>query len=222
MPILHHYALSAASRIVRLHLAEYEMEHELKTQLPWQRDEAFLALNPAGDLPVLAWPDGRQLAGARVICEWLEETAPAPRLMAGDAGQRAEIRRLYDWFEIKFTAETGAPLLRERVVKRFSSAAPVSSQTIRAALANSQIHLGYVNWLLETRSWLAGDAMSLADFAAAAHLSVLDYFGDISWDKYPEAKLWFMKMKSRPSYRSLLGDHLAGFPPAPHYAEVDF
>ncbi len=142
MPVLHHYALSAASRIVRLHLAEYEREHELKTQLPWQRDEAFLALNPAGDLPVLVWPDGRQLAGARVICEWLEETAAERAAIGRGCRPACRDRRLFDWFEIKFTAETSAPLLRERVVKRFSSAAPVSSQTIRAALANSQIHLG--------------------------------------------------------------------------------
>lgn len=222
MPVLYHYALSAASRIVRLHLAEYGLEHDLKTQLPWQRDESFLALNPAGNLPVLAWNDGRAISGAGVICEWLEETAARPVLMLGDAAERAEIRRLFDWFEMKFATEVGTPLLRERVVKRFSSGPAVSSQSIRAALANSQIHLDYVNWLLDSRSWLAGDRMSLADFAAAGHLSVLDYFGDISWDKYPEAKLWFMKMKSRPSYRGLLGDHLAGFPPARHYAEVDF
>jgi glutathione S-transferase len=47
------------------------------------------------------------------------------------------------------------------------------------------MHLGYIDGLLQTRDWLAGRRMSLADFAAAAHLSVIDYFGDVPWKDFP-------------------------------------
>jgi glutathione S-transferase len=74
----------------------------------------------------------------------------------------------------------------------------------------------------EQGNWLAGKAMSLADLSAAAHLSVTDYFGDIDWDRHPEARQWYAKIKSRPSFRDLLADVVAGLTPAAHYADLDF
>jgi glutathione S-transferase len=76
--------------------------------------------------------------------------------------------------------------------------------------------------LLETRRWLAGNDMTLADFAAAAQLSCLDYVSDVPWDRYEMVKDWYAKIKSRPAFRSLLADHVPGFRPAPHYADLDF
>jgi glutathione S-transferase len=64
--------------------------------------------------------------------------------------------------------------------------------------------------------------MSLADLSAAAHLSVTDYFGDIDWDRHPEARLWYAKIKSRPSFRDLLEDVVAGLAPSQHYTDLDF
>jgi glutathione S-transferase len=64
--------------------------------------------------------------------------------------------------------------------------------------------------------------MTLADFAAAAQLSVLDYSSDVDWDRHAVVKDWYAKIKSRPSFRGLLADQVAGFPPPPHYADLDF
>ena len=61
-----------------------------------------------------------------------------------------------------------------------------------------------------------------ADFAAAAQLSCLDYVSDVPWDKYEAVKDWYVKIKSRPAFRSLLADQVPGFRPAPHYADLDF
>ena len=183
-----------------------------------------MKLNPAGDLPVLVGEDGMALCGATVIAEYIEETEDSSiqNLLWGEAEARAEIRRLVHWFENKFNREVGAPLLSERVIKRFSGEGTTSSVVIRAALSNLQIHLDYVDWLAEQGNWLTGKQISLADLAAAAHLSVLDFLGDIDWNRHPEAKSWYAKMKSRPSFRDLLGDQVVGINPPEHYSNLDF
>jgi glutathione S-transferase len=89
-------------------------------------------------------------------------------------------------------------------------------------LHNLKIHLEYICYLLSQRDWLAGQELSLADITAAAHLSCLDYTGDVVWREWPDAREWYAKLKSRPSFRSLLSDHLAGLRPASHYTDLDF
>ena len=222
MPILYHYPLAPQSRFIRLQLQEYKTDCELRVNEPWVRDERLLRLNPAGELPVLDDASQGVYCGARVISEWIEETQDGAFLMKGTAEERAEIRRLIDWFDGKFTKEVGSPLFQERIAKRFLRGQPVSSATIRTAIANAHIHFGYFNWLLGRHDWLAGDRLTLADLSGAAYLSMLDYFGDVAWDKYPDLKSWYMKMKSRPSFRPLLADRLVGMPPAKDYAELDF
>jgi glutathione S-transferase len=194
-----------------------------KLESPWERHEDFLSLSPSGDVPVMVTEVGVILVGAMVISEFIEETEDKDgSLMWGSAAERAEIRRLTEWFEVKFVREVGAPLLNERFVKRVANAGNPSSKVMRAALTNLHIHLDYIDWLAEQGNWLAGKAISLADLAAAAHLSVTDYFGDIDWSRHPEAKEWYAKIKSRPAFRDLLTDGVVGMNAAPHYANLDF
>ena len=79
-----------------------------------------------------------------------------------------------------------------------------------------------MDWLLEQRPWLAGDAMTIADFAAAAQLSCLDYISGVDWGHSAAIKDWYAKIKSRPAFRSLLADQVSGFPQPNHYADLDF
>ncbi len=64
--------------------------------------------------------------------------------------------------------------------------------------------------------------MTLADFAAAAHLSALDYISDVDWNRSAVVKDWYAKIKSRPAFRNILADQVPGFLPPPHYADLDF
>ena len=222
MRVLHHHELYASSRIIRLVMAERGIVCLPKIEQPWDRVEKFLSLNPAGDVPVLMTEDGEAICGASVIAEYLEEIEEKKPLIWGSASERAEIRRLMDWFEGKFTREVGIPLLNERFIMRFVDERQPSSLVIRAAMKNLHIHLDYLDWLTEQNNWLAVRQMSLADLAGAAHLSVLDYFGDIDWDRHLETKNWYAKMKSRPSFRELLADQIPGLPAAAHYGNLDF
>jgi glutathione S-transferase len=188
----------------------------------WERRPSFLQLNPAGEVPVLIEADGTSIAGAGVIAEYLEEAYPEPSLLGGTPIDRAETRRLVTWFEVKFQREVTRNLVDEKIMKRFLGQGEPNAGAIRAGHANVHYHLDYVAWLSERRRWLAGDDFSLADITAAAELSAVDYLGDVPWEEHAGAKHWYARVKSRPSVRPLLADHVPGVPPPGHYADLDF
>ena len=222
MRTLYHFWLSPASRKVRIALSEKSLEFHMEVENVWERRPEFLALSPAGEVPVLIEADGRALCDGSAICEFLDEVAPAPPLLGSDPASRAETRRLVAWFDRKFDREVTVNLLDEKVMKRFLGRGEPNSATIRAGLANIHTHLDYIAWLVDRRNWLAGEAFSLADIAAGAQLSALDYLGDVPWDRHPRAKEWYGRIKSRPSFRPILADHIPGAPPPKHYADLDF
>ena len=222
MRLLYHLWLSPMCRKVRVVLKEKGLEFELQTENLWQRRPEFLALNPAGDVPVMVEEDGLVLSDSNTICEYLEETEPNVALISGTAAERAEIRRLVAWFDVKFNHEVSDNLVGEKILKRLLRRGSPNASAIRAGKENIHHHLAYIGWLTDRRTWLAGPAFSLADIAAASHLSSLDYLGDVPWEDYPDAKDWYMRMKSRPSFRPILADHMPGEPPPKHYANLDF
>jgi glutathione S-transferase len=219
---LHHFALHPSSRTLRVALKEKNLDFELVEERPGERRDELLRLNPSGEVPVLVEADGAAYAEGLAIVEYLEETYPEPSLIGRSPAIRAEIRRLAGWFERKFDREVTQRLLDEKIMKRLVRTGQPDSNAIRSASANLHIHLDYIAWLADRRSWLGGDHFSLADIAAAAHLSVVDYLGDMPWDQHPGAKDWYARVKSRPSFRPLLADHVPGAPPPRHYADLDF
>ena len=218
---LFHVPLSPFCRKVRLVLAEKRIEVELVEERYWERSSEFLRRNPAGKVPVLKM-NGRSLAESMAICEYLEEKHPEPPLMPRNPEGRYEVRRLVSWFDDKFHAEVTSKLLYERVNKKVTGQGYPDSSNVKFGARAIKFHLDYMAWLLDQRRWLAGDAMSIADFAAAAHLSALDYISDVDWNRSATVKDWYAKIKSRPAFRSILADHIPGFPPPAHYADLDF
>jgi glutathione S-transferase len=207
---------------VRIVLLEKNIEFELRVEKVWERRESFLALNPAGEVPVLIEPDGMALSDGTAICEFLDETQPDPPLFAHHPRENAEVRRLVAWFNCKFNHEVTENLVGEKVMRRFLGLGEPRSSAIRAGLKNIHTHLDYIAYLTERRKWLAGEEISLADFAAAAHLSTVDYLGDVPWNEHEGAKEWYARIKSRPSFQSLLADHIPGVAPPKHYSNLDF
>ena len=222
MRTLYHLPLDPGCRKVRILLAEKNLECELKAEKTWERRTEFLKLSPAGEVPVLLDQDGTSVPGSQVICEYIDEAYPEPPFIGTSPIDRAEVRRLVGWFDDKFQREVTRNLVEEKMMKRFLGLGEPNSEAIRAGHANIHYHLDYVGWLCDRRRWLAGDDFSLADIPAAAHLSAVDYLGDVPWDEHGGAKDWYARVKSRPSMRSLLVDNIPGAKPAKHYADLDF
>jgi glutathione S-transferase len=219
---LYHFCLQPASRKLRILLREKGLEFELQAENTWERRDGFLALNHAGETPVLVEADGTTVVDATAIAEYLEETYPAPSYLGTTPAARAEVRRLVGWFDAKFNREVTANLLDQKILRRLKGNGGPDSQAIRAGNSNIHYHLEYIAWLIDRRRWLAGDEFSLADITAAAHLSALDYIGDVPWDRHADAKDWYARVKSRPSFRPLLADQFPGIAPPAHYGDLDF
>jgi glutathione S-transferase len=230
MLTLFHHPVCPHSRFVRLALGEYGVDAHLAEERAWERREDFILLNPAGTTPVLVEEGVPAVAGASVIAEYLDETRGEQlgehRLLPHGTSLRVEVRRLSSWFNDKVFDEVSGPLVRERFYRRHMTAAqgggPPDTDALRAARNNIRYHLAYIGWLIGNRDWLAGERMSYADLAAAAHLSVADYMGDVPWTEDETAKNWYARVKSRPSFRPILAETIAGIPPSPTYADLDF
>jgi glutathione S-transferase len=220
--MLYHLSLNPFSRKVRLALIEKRMAFEMHTESVWERRDEFLALNPTGEVPVLISESGTALSGSDAILEYLDEIQPDPPLYGVTPLERAEARRLVYWFDRKFNIEVTENLVTEKIMKRILGLGEPNSQVIRAGHANIHIHLNYISYLVDRRNWLAGDNLTVADLAASAHLSTIDYIGDVPWNEYPAARDWYARIKSRLSFRPLLEDHIPGAPPAKHYRDLDF
>jgi len=219
---LYHLPFDPASRKIRLILAEKKLEFKAVIEPVWERRETFLTLNPAGEVPVLIEPEGKPLWDDIAICEYLEEVYPSPTMLGTTPDQRAEVRRLIAWFDRKFNNEVSKNLVGEKIQNRYFGSSTPNSSAIRAGKQNIHYHLDYIGYLTEQRNWLAGDDLSLADITAAAHISAVDYLGDVPWAKHPGAHEWYSRFKSRPAMRDILSDTVSGLLPARHYADLDF
>ncbi len=222
MRVLYQLPLSPFSRKVRLVMAEKKLPFEMRVEKVWERRPEYLEMNPANTVPTLVEENGLVIADSGVICEYLEEAYPATPLLGRSLAERAEVRRLVAWFDGKFAQEVTANLLGEKFMKRLLGRGNPEAGALRAGYANMRHHLGYIGWLAETRKWLGGNTLSLADFAAAAHLSALDFASDVDWSISPPARDWYARVKSRPSFRPLLQDRVPGVIPPAHYTDLDF
>lgn len=222
MRVLYHLPLSPFSRKIRLVLSEKRLPFELRLEKVWLRRPEYLELNPAGTVPTLVEENGLAIPDSAVISEYLEEAYPDTSLVGRTLAERVEVRRLVAWFDDKFAFEVTRNLLGEKFMKRLAGRGEPDASAIRAGYANLRPHMEYLGWLAENRKWIAGSAISLADFAAAGHLSALDFAGDIDWTVSEPARDWYARMKSRPSFRGILADRVPGIVPPPHYADLDF
>jgi glutathione S-transferase len=222
MRVLYHLPLSAFSRKIRLVLAERRLPFELKLEKPWEARPEYLEMNPAGTVPTLVEENGLVIPDSNVICEYLEEAYPDTALMGRTLAERVEVRRLIAWFDGRFAQEVTRNLIGEKYIKRMAGRGQPDAMALRAGYANLKAHMAYLGWLAESRKWLAGNTLSLADFAAAGHLSALDFAGEVDWSASQGAKDWYARMKSRPCFRPLLTDRIAGVDPPAHYADLDF
>ena len=220
--LIYHYPLCPFCRLVRLAFYEKGIPHALLTEIPWERRPAFLEKNPLGTLPMVCETDNYILSGGTTICAYLNEIAPMPDLLGETPRGRAEVRRLVEWAHSVFYPEVVQPILQERVYKALQHKGVPDSNILRSARQNYKILMPYLDWITSRRSYLGGRHISFADLAIAAQLSVLDYLGELNWDKLSEAKTWYAKIKSRASFKSLLQDKVGGIMPAEDYTNLDF
>jgi glutathione S-transferase len=222
---LYHQPLCPFSRKVRILLAAKGIGFELVKENFWERRKEFIAINTMGTVPVLFdQNNGNIICCSQVIVEYIEEKYAETKSFIGNSlVNRAEARRLQTWFDEKFYNEVSKYILHERFYNRFLPNSPApNSNTILIAKQNLNIHLRYMSFLLETRKYLAGSEISIADFAAAGHISTLDYFGDVNWRNYELVKEWYISVKSQKGFLDILKDKVPSITPPEWYGKFDF
>ena len=228
MPKLYHFALDPFCRRLRLMLGEHGVVTELVDVRPWAPEGDFLTLSPSGEVPVLVDDDGTVAAGVLAAGEYVEETrgGSGRNLLGGTPAERAEARRLLAWFEGRFHYDVTTPIYTEKALRRLlpreQGGGPPDTRRVRAAGERLREHLRHLGEMADARKWLAGDELSVADLAAAAQISVLEYLDAVDWRDNDSAKLWYQRVKSRPSFRPLLADRVRGITPPAVYAALDF
>lgn len=214
MPRLIQLLLSPASRLIRLAAGEKRISCNLVS-----------AEDAGAHLPVWVEDDGCSVTGIWAIVDHLENTYPDPPLLPEDAAERGEALRLLDWSMVIFHEEITRRIVFEKASQAQTGShnrRPPNMETIRAGRTALRTTLPALGALAESRGFLAGRQLSLADLALAAHVSALDYYSEIPWTEFPAVTEWYYRLKSRPSFRTLLSDRVPGQPPALHYAELDF
>lgn len=223
MRTLFYLPLCPFSRKVRLFLGEFRLDFQGIIEPVWKEREEFLELNPAGQVPVLVDLNNRAISDSTVICEYLDEAYGEERPLIGETVlKRAEIRQISAWFDGKFNMQVTRNLVYEKAFKRAFGQGGPDSQAMRLGNQCLNHSLEYMTFLLERRHWLAGDTFSLADITGAAHLSSLDFIGHMNWEKFPDVKEWYGRIKSRPSMRPLLQDTVPGLTAPSYYKDMDF
>ena len=225
MPRLLQHRLDPSSRLARLMFAEYGVSIDLEDIKPWTRDPRLLEINPAGTVPILVENGEPPVVGTLAVIHAIEDRyvpAAVDGLFPAHAALRNEMWRLLECVLVKLTDDVRRYIREEKIWDRDQRGMTPEPGVLRVAKANLAEHLHYFNWLFATRHWMAGDDMTLADFALAAHLSSLDYLGDVQWGSSDETRQWYARIKSRPAFRTLLNDRVVGMPAAAGYADLDF
>ncbi|TAF15770.1 MAG: glutathione S-transferase family protein [Alphaproteobacteria bacterium] len=219
---LYHTPFYPACRKIRVMMAEMGVSAELVEEPAWEQRPQFLAMNPAGELPILIDGDGRCVCGSYAIAEYLDEGYHVGDFIGTTLDERAEVRRLVAWADTKMLKEVTQPLIYEKYFRHLRKQGNPDSGKIRQAKAHLVYHMGYFEQLLKQRSWMASDRYTLADIALASHLSLCDYMGDVAWKDNSYLKRWYALMKSRPAFRAILTDRVRGIKPPEHYENPDF
>ena len=222
MITLHHYYLCSSSRYIRLILEEHNIRYETQLENFWKPQKDFLKINPAGHLPVLVNEENFPIVGANACLEYIKDLKLRPNLFADNYKDKAEINRLNHWFETIFKKEVFDPIIYEKVFSRIVENIIPDSENIRAALNNLDFHIKYFNYLLNKKIFFVKDKLTYLDLLAAANLSVLDYLGLLDFKTNENIKEWYFKIKSRPSFKTLLKDQIVGLNPHENYRNIDF
>ena len=221
MITLYHYYLCSSSRYIRLILEEHKISYQTQLENYWKPQNDFLELNPAGHLPVLVNEENFPVIGANACVEYIKDLELRSNFFVENYKEKAEINRLVHWFEVIFKKEVFDPIIYEKVYSRIVENITPNSENIRAALQNLDFHIQYFNYLLNDKIYFIKDELTYLDFLAAANFSVLDYLGLLNLKSYENIREWYFKLKSRPSFRTLLKDQIVGLNPHENYKNMD-
>ncbi len=220
---LFYHPICPLSRQARIYLHELKLNFSLIKENYWTYNKELLSVNATRIFPVLLNEDSQiNVIGIYPLIEYLIEVYKNFYFMPQEIQFRNDVRKYLIWFNDKFYREVSKILINEKVIKLLNKNTSPKSTAIKIAKNNLNKHFQFLTYCLKQNMYIAYDKLSCADIAAVANISIVDYFGEINWDKWLQIKNWYSIIKSRPSFRPILNDRIAGFVPSKEYSDLDF
>jgi glutathione S-transferase len=189
-------------RVVRMFMAERGIEIP-KTTIDLRggenRQPAYLAKNPVGQMPCLELDDGSHLAEITAICEYLDETTPGPSLIGSDAKERAETRMWTRRIDLNIVEPLANGFRFAEGLKLFQNRIRCIPEAADALKQTAQDKIGWLNGLMEGKRHVCGDRLTLADILL---FCFLDFGAQVGQPINPEFRnivAHHAMMKARPS-----------------------
>ena len=228
---LYQFGNSVCAQKVRITMCEKSLEwetHEVNLFASEQYSPEYLRINPKGVVPTLI-DDGKSIIESTLICEYIDETYPDPRLSPSDPYARSRMRLwskvvdegLFEGVvELSFSAmfrQRMQNMTDEQRAVRFANVGDLRRRDRFMSTYHDGVDSPYVfhgiaayekafktmeNDLGDGRAWLMGEQFTLADInliPLIARLFYLDLLG-IWIAKRPGVEGWWERAKNRPSF----------------------
>jgi glutathione S-transferase len=150
------------------------------------RGDAFLVLNPAGEVPVVVTPDGRALAQSNAILRFL---ARGSDLLPDDAFEQAKIDEWLFWEQ--YSHEPYLAVCRFQM--RFLGVEAAQREAWR--VARGEAALDFLERALHGHDFLANDRLSIADVALLAYTRVAPE-GGFDLALRPNVRVWIARCET--------------------------
>lgn len=227
---LYHHQFCAKSRLASILLLESGINYNSIPINFWAEKKKLLSIDPIGELPILTgvigseMPSGAEvIAGIYPIIEYIFDLTPDFHLVPSSAQEKALMRKMIYWINSRFEQEVTKYIINEKFIKLVTGDKDgPRTEFIRAAKINLAHHLNYLLSFVEANGNIASRQISAADICLASHISILDYFAEINWEKSSFLKEWYVSIKSRPSFRKILADRISLIHPPAYYEDPDF
>jgi len=167
-----------------------------------QRSPEHLARHPFGRVPALEY-DGWTLYETQAILRYVDAVVPEPALQPAEPREAARMNQLMgitDWY---FMPQVSRTISFNRLVAPLVGRA-VDESAIAAALPGARACVAEIDRLLDGRTWLAGDRLTLADLLLAPHLSMFAQTaeGQDVLRGHPALSGWLGRIEARPSLQA--------------------
>ncbi len=197
-----HNSVGPNPKVVRMFMAERGLEislEEVDLMGGENRQEAYLKINPAGQLPALELDNGDVITEITAICEYLDEKEGSSSLIGTSAEERGETRmwvRRIDHGVMEnlangFRYSDGAALFKDRM--RLIPQAADDLKTL------AQEKITWLDGLMEGKQYICGDRFSLADIVLYVFLEFGAQVGQPLNADNKNIMAWYDRVKERPS-----------------------
>ena len=208
--IVYGASLSPFVRKVRVMLLEKGLPYELDPVNPFTPPPSFLQISPLKRIPVVRdtdLPEPNTLPDSSIICDYIEHKYPTPPLYPRDAYARSRALWLEEYADTALTQVIGPGIFFERVIKRILQSKP--DEALIAATLKDKVPpvFDYLEGEIGSKTYLIGDAFSIADIAVATHFINFAHAGEaLDSKRWPQLTRYVQAIHARPSFKAMMDE----------------